>query len=101
MVGWMPILGKHDVVEPLGETIDRRNNFVTARHRQTSPRAEVILNVDDDQDVALAHGNLLAHPGLSLLFRQTAVKLCGGVYQGLSNLHLVCCAWLERAQWRG
>ena len=101
MVGWMPVLGEHNVVEPLGQTIDHRNNFVPARHRQTSPRAEVILDVDDDQDVAMAHGNLLAHLGLSLLFRQTVVKLRGGVHQGLSNLHRVFCAWLELAQWRG
>ena len=25
---WMPILGEHDVVEPLGETIDHWNHFV-------------------------------------------------------------------------
>ncbi len=28
------------------------------------------------------------------------VKLCGSVHQGLSNLHRVCCAWLQLAQWR-
>jgi len=44
----MPILGEHDVVEPLGETIDHWNHFVPARHRQTSPWAEIILNVDGD-----------------------------------------------------
>jgi len=28
MVGWMPILGKHDVVEPLGETIERTGQII-------------------------------------------------------------------------
>ncbi len=48
MVRRMPVLGQHDVLKALSETIDQRNDLVSARHGQASPRAEVILNVDDD-----------------------------------------------------
>src|SRR6476620_5787861 len=63
MVARMPILGEHDVNEPAGETIDLGNDFVPARHRQTTARAKIILNIDDDQDVAFVNGNLPAHNG--------------------------------------
>src|SRR5262245_48944341 len=63
MVGRMPILGEYDVDEPTGEMIDRGNDFVPVRHRQTSPGAEIILNIDNDQDVAFINGNLPTHQG--------------------------------------
>ena len=47
MVGRMPILGQHYVLKALSKTIDQRNHLVPARHGQVSPRAEVVLNVDD------------------------------------------------------
>jgi hypothetical protein len=48
MVRRMPVLGQHDVLEALGETVNQWNNLIPAWHRQASSGTEVILDVDHD-----------------------------------------------------
>src|SRR5579884_1317412 len=60
MIGGMPILRQNDVREPSGEAIDDRNHLVAARNRQRAARAEIILNIDYKENVALP-GSHAAH----------------------------------------
>jgi hypothetical protein len=48
----MPILRQHHVSEARGDAIDDRDDFIAARNGKFAARAEVILDIDDQQDVA-------------------------------------------------
>ena len=50
----MPILGQDDVWKPSGESIDDRDHLIAARNRKSAARAEIILNIDHKQNVAVA-----------------------------------------------
>ena len=50
----MPILRQHHVREPLGQPVDQRHDLVPARDRQPPAGTEVVLDVDDDEDIAVA-----------------------------------------------
>ena len=63
MAGWMPILRQYDVREPLGQPIDRRNDLIAARNRETAPGTEVVLHVDDQQNVLVADRHTPDHVG--------------------------------------
>jgi hypothetical protein len=58
----MPVLGQDDVREPAGETVDDRNHLVAARNGKRALRAEIVLNIDDEQNVMFA-GRFVAHRG--------------------------------------
>jgi hypothetical protein len=53
----------------LGETVDERNHFVAARNRKRAAGAEIVLNVDHKENVALpgchaAHRVTRLHQGI-------------------------------------
>src|SRR5262249_13583372 len=54
MIGRMPILGQDDVWKPRSQSVDDRNHFVAARNRKGATRAEIVLNIDHEQNVTLA-----------------------------------------------
>jgi len=49
--------------EASGQTIDQRNHLVSTRNRQRAAGTEVVLDIDDQQRVAVADGETLAHGG--------------------------------------
>ena len=49
--------------EASGQTNDQRNHLVSTRDRQRPARTEVVLDIDDQQSVAIADGETLAHGG--------------------------------------
>ena len=69
----MPILGQHDVLEPLGQPIDQRHDLVAARNCQPPAGAEVVLDVDDHQDVSIADHDFLRSCCALARGRQAAV----------------------------
>src|SRR5262249_7035533 len=52
VAGRMPILRQHYVPETRGDAIDDRHDLIAARNGKLTARAEVILDIDDQQDVA-------------------------------------------------
>src|SRR5712671_2697733 len=56
----MPILGQDHVWNPRGQPVDDRDHLVAARNRESPTRAEIILNIDHQQNIALA-GHHAAH----------------------------------------
>jgi hypothetical protein len=55
----MPVLRQHHVLEALTQPADERHHLVAPRHREPAARAEVVLYIDDQQDVAV--GDLVTH----------------------------------------
>jgi hypothetical protein len=51
----MPVLCQHDVIEALGKTIDDRDHGIAVANRQRTAAAEIILHVDDQQHIVIAH----------------------------------------------
>ena len=49
MPGRVPVLRQHDRGEALAQLVDERDDLVAAGDRQAAARAEIVLNVDDDQ----------------------------------------------------
>ena len=49
MVGRMPILARHHVVELRSEPVSNRENFVASWHREGASRHEIVLQVDENQ----------------------------------------------------
>ena len=54
MAARVPILGQHHVLEARGQAVDQRHDLVAARHRKAAAGAEIVLDVDHQQDVAVA-----------------------------------------------
>src|SRR5690606_27167700 len=61
VAGRMPILRQHHVLEAPRKPVDERHDLVAARNGKRAARTEIILNVDDQQDVAIA--DLVHHMG--------------------------------------
>jgi hypothetical protein len=57
----MPILRQHHMAEAAGEPIDRRNDFVAFGNGKLAARAEVVLDVDHQQDVAFSNRDRHLH----------------------------------------
>src|SRR6185437_199956 len=55
----MPVLGQHHMVEAFRQPVDHGYNFITGADRKRATRAEIVLNVDDEQQ-------FVAGPGLHL-----------------------------------
>ena len=54
MAARMPVLGQHHVLETPGQPVDHRHDLVAARNRKPAARAEVVLDVDHQQDIPIA-----------------------------------------------
>ena len=61
MPGRMPVLCEHDVLELPGQLIDDRNDLLAARNGEPAAGAEIVLDVDHQQDIFAAGGRLLPH----------------------------------------
>ena len=53
MPGAMPVLRANDMRKVRGELIDKRNDCVGVWHRKRAAGAKVILNINDQQHLAL------------------------------------------------
>ena len=51
----VPILGQDDMIEPVNKAIDYGDDLVTRRNLQSAPWTKVVLDVDDQKQVALCH----------------------------------------------
>src|SRR5262245_58049390 len=51
----MPILSQHHVGEFSRQHVDQRYNLMSTRHRQIAAGAEVILNIDHQEDVVTSY----------------------------------------------
>jgi hypothetical protein len=66
----VPVLRQHDVTETACQAVDDRHHLVPARHRQRPAGTEIVLDVDDDENVAFArlergvHGAVLGPPAM-------------------------------------
>ena len=74
MAARMPVLGQDHVAEARGQAVDDRHDLVAARHGERAARAEIVLDVDDEQDVLLADRSLSVMAAPPVL-RQPAVGL--------------------------
>src|SRR6266478_117933 len=54
MAARMPILCEYDIPEALRQTVDDRYHLVAARDREAAARAEIVLDIDDQQNVVFA-----------------------------------------------
>src|SRR5262245_8751813 len=53
VAGRMTVLGQHQVAEAAGEAIDVGDDLVAVGNGELSARTEVVLDVDNEQDVAV------------------------------------------------
>ncbi len=53
----MPVLREDDVLEALAQLVDQRDDLVAAFDGERTARAEVVLDVDDEESVGGAEGN--------------------------------------------
>lgn len=51
MAAWMPILGRHDTGEKTHERVDRIDDGIAVGHGERAARAEIGLDIDDEQEV--------------------------------------------------
>jgi len=59
----VPVLGEDDVLKPAAELVDDGDNLVATVNGESAAGAEVVLQVDDEEDVgsgAQLHGSSLA-----------------------------------------
>src|SRR6516165_6118482 len=59
----VPILGEHHVLERFGQLIDDRDDLLAPRNGEPPAGAEIVLDVDHQQDIFAADGRLLQHDG--------------------------------------
>jgi len=59
----MPVLREHHMREAFGQTIDQRHHLVAMRNRQRPAGTEVVLDIDHQQRIAIADGEMPAHAG--------------------------------------
>ena len=88
MAGRMPVLGQHDVVKLLRQSIDHRNHFVPARHRRAHRPGRSRSGCRRPAE-GRRHdrGQSSGSCGHSSLFdARTTVELRGSVHQGLADL---------------
>ena len=57
----VPILGQHDMVEPLGKPIDDGDHGIALGNRQRTGRAEIILHIDDQQEIVGLNQHVCVH----------------------------------------
>src|SRR5262249_1308132 len=57
----MPVLGQDHVAETPRQPVDDRHHLVAARHGERAARTEVVLDVDNDENVAFPGGDALGH----------------------------------------
>ena len=70
----MPVLRQDNMFEAPGKPVDWRNDFAATRHGKKAAGAEIVLDVDDNNDIVgidrevFRHGFLAAAPvpGLSV-----------------------------------
>jgi hypothetical protein len=53
MAARVPVLRQDDMSEFDGQPVDRGNNLVAMRHRECAVGTEIVLNIDDDEDIAV------------------------------------------------
>ena len=58
----MPVLRQHDMLEALRDTVDDRHDLAAVRHRQRPAGAEIVLDVDHQQYVAIVDREMFGHP---------------------------------------
>jgi hypothetical protein len=63
----MPVLGENDVFESRRDGVDDGNDFVATGHGQRPARAEIVLNIGDEEDVLECRIQLIDHSELSLI----------------------------------
>ena len=77
VVARVPILREDDVGEPGGQPVDKRNDLIGARHLQRAARAEVILNIDDEQNFVFVHGSKAELRNAAVFRRRAAARRIG------------------------
>src|SRR6266508_4630216 len=51
----MPILRQHHVAEAAGQAIDGGHDFIATRNGKVAVGTEIVLDIDDQQDVAFSY----------------------------------------------
>ena len=99
MAARVPVLRQHHMRESRGQAIDQRHDLVAARHRQPAARTEVVLDVDDQQDVAIADRRTCSViAGRFRCCARRSVDLGGELDQRVRHLDRIGCARFEPAQ---
>src|SRR5690242_3224708 len=57
MAARMPVLRQNDMSEFGGQPVDRGNDQVAMRHREHAARTEIVLDIYDDEDIAVVAGH--------------------------------------------
>src|SRR5450759_520798 len=57
----MPVLRQHHMRELACQAIDQWHHLVATRHRQAAAGAEVVLDIDDQQDIPIADRDFVGH----------------------------------------
>ena len=55
MVGRMPVLRQHDMLMETYQIVEARHDFIPALDGECATRAEIILDIDDDQNRLICH----------------------------------------------
>jgi hypothetical protein len=61
MIEWVPVLGEYYVLKFFSDMIYDRNHLVTVWYCKVAAWAEIVLYINDNQDIVVAHFYSLAH----------------------------------------
>ena len=68
MTGRVPVLRENNVLEVRGDLVNRRDHSVTFGNSKRSAGAKIVLDVDDNQNVACVSSQLIHLPGVYVIF---------------------------------
>ena len=98
MAARMPVLRQHDMGELRRQAIDHRHDLVASRHRQAAAGTEVVLDIDDQEYIALADAECFRSWSCAFVSCQAAVDLGGQPHQRVRDFNRACCSRFETAQ---
>jgi len=67
VTGRVPVLSQDDMRESRDKPVDQRHDLVAARHCQRPTRAEIVLNIDDQEKVSVVGLHVTGHRRPALL----------------------------------
>ena len=89
MAGRVPILRQDHVLEPRRKPIDQRHHLMAVRHREAAVGAEIVLDIDDQQNIAVADSRFSSSSAHLFTLCQAAVDLACEPHQRVRHLHRI------------
>ena len=98
MAGRVPVLRQDDMAELFGNAIDERDDLVGSGNGKRASLAEIVLDVDDQQNVGAADFHIADHETLAPSWARRRSVSSVSRRKGSDIVTRVGCLWIEMAQ---